>query len=438
MGRPFYVSEFGDWGLPDMPALDDPAFWDTRAIYADALSGTLWPATIGRFVRETQRYQGVSDRLQTEVWRRHDDIGGYCLTELTDVPHELNGLLDLHRNPKPLAMAEMARANQTVLPMLELPSLVAASGEEVRGEVHVANDGPALEDVEVEVRFGDTAPPVAASDIPAIDAQALDLDAISDRFTESLTAVRSDRLAAHAVAHLGPVTVVVPDAPGNHDLVLRLRAGGELVSENRYPIHIVDRRPVVRSDIEALVIEEGELDASSGTAARTALDEGGIVVVFAQSPDAAAHYPVPVQLDEVQTTWGSTVFHFTTDHGALPSLPRRNVLVAEDSTVQATSVVSRIDGRAFPDTPVVIAFKPVPGAMAGTIVGSHGVGRGRLITCQYRLRDRASSGDVAASALRDDILRWATVPREVLAPEPRVKDDGRAMTLYRFETAVAR
>ena len=70
MGRPFLVSEFGDWGLPDMPRLDDPAFWDTRSLYQTALAATLWPGTIGRFVRETQRYQGLSDRLQTEVWRR--------------------------------------------------------------------------------------------------------------------------------------------------------------------------------------------------------------------------------------------------------------------------------------------------------------------------------------------------------------------------------
>src|SRR6059058_3291776 len=43
LDRPFFVSEFGDWGLPAMPALDSPAFWDTRAIYERALRANLWP-----------------------------------------------------------------------------------------------------------------------------------------------------------------------------------------------------------------------------------------------------------------------------------------------------------------------------------------------------------------------------------------------------------
>ena len=115
VGMPLYITEFGDWGLPEMPHLSDAPFWDTREIYAAGLAATLWPATVERFVRETQRYQGLSDRLQIEVFRRHDHIGGYCLTELTDVPHELNGLLDLLRRPKPIAIREIARANQTCL-----------------------------------------------------------------------------------------------------------------------------------------------------------------------------------------------------------------------------------------------------------------------------------------------------------------------------------
>ncbi len=70
-----------------MPLLQEPPFWDSRQVYAGGLAGTLWPGSIARFIIETQRYQGVSDRLQAEVFRRHDHIGGYCVTELTDVTH---------------------------------------------------------------------------------------------------------------------------------------------------------------------------------------------------------------------------------------------------------------------------------------------------------------------------------------------------------------
>ena len=461
LGRPFYVSEFGDWGLPDMPALADPAFWDTRAIYEVGLTSTLWPSTIGRFIRETQRYQGLADRLQAEVWRRHDDIGGYCLTELTDVPHELNGLLDLHRRPKPLAVAEVSRANQPVLPMLELATLVAEAGAPLAAQVHVANDGPALEAVDVELRFGDSTEPLAMDELAAVPGATPDLDAFADRFSESVCGVLDvPNVDAHGVSHLGAVSIVAPAVPGNHDLLVRLRAGGELVAENRYPIHVVSTEPAavtvracasartlaalsavgasVADGGDVLVVGEGDLDADAGDAARHVLAEGGVVVVLAQAPPAAEHFPVPVELVEVATAWGSTVFHFTTDHGALPSLPRRNVLVAEDSTVQATSVVGAVAGAAFPDTPVVIAFKPVPGALTGTVVGALDADRGRLVLCQYRLVDRADDGDVAARALLADVLRWASVPAPVMDARRETKADGRSTTTYRWTDERAR
>src|SRR5215216_7298349 len=134
-----------------MPELPEPPFWDTREAYASAVAEMLWPGSVQSFVEETQRYQGVSDRLQAELFRRHDRLSGYCLTELTDVPHELNGLLDLHRRPKQAAVEELKRANQPVLPMLDLRSFVVVAGEVVDAPLHVANDGPAVRDVVVDV-----------------------------------------------------------------------------------------------------------------------------------------------------------------------------------------------------------------------------------------------------------------------------------------------
>ncbi len=459
MGRPFFVSEFGDWGLPEMPLLPDPPFWDTRETYAAGLTGTLWPSTVARFVTETQRYQGLSDRLQTEVWRRHDDIGGYCLTELTDVPHELNGLLDLHRRPKKLAVAETTRANQKVLPMLELDSLVASAGQLLRACVHVANDGPALSEVVIEARFGDSASPLPLDRLLSLNGSNLDSAMVEDRFGESVAELYTTGVAGYRATSLGELSLAAPAVPGSHDLVLRLWAGGVAVAENRYPVHVVDVRPVdkpfrtlgpsiaetaLRSvgaatgDTGPVVVGEGALDGGAKEQLVALLAAGETVLVLAQPPDAAPHFPTPVSLEPLVTAWGSTVFHFTTDNGALPCLPRRNVLVAEDSTIQATTVVASIAGERFPDTPVVIAYKPVPGAITGTIVGSHPVGAGQLIVCQYRLCERVLRGDAAARALLADLLRWASVPRPVLHRQARPMADGRSSTSYTWTVEAAR
>ena len=180
------------------------------------------------------------------------------------------------------------------------------------------------------------------------------------------------------------------------------------------------------------IVVEGALDADGGRRMAEILDGGGTVLALAQAPEQAVHFPVPVELTPVATKWGSSVFHFTTDEGVLTAFPRRAVLVAEDSTVQASSVVSEIADAPFPQTPVVIAYKPVPAAMAGTVVGAHTVGRGRLILCQYRLAEPASRGDAAALALLADLLRWAAEPRRVLAKERLTMSDGRTATRYSF------
>jgi len=442
--RPLFVTEFGDWGLPDMPVVADPPFWDSREVYAAGLAGTLWPGSIPRFIIETQRYQGLADRLQAEVYRRHEHIGGYCLTELTDVPQELNGLLDLFRRPKRIAVEEMTRANQVVLPMLDLDSLAVSAGGPVRAPLHVANDGPALTDVTVEARFG-TAPATSGDEILGLEVR------------ESV--IRLGDVEGWTAGRFGVLEVTAPRVPGSHDLILRLLAGGEQVAENRYPIYVVApvEQPVpirvlgegrtasalLAAGVAAggtdgpAVVAEDALDSAVGVEVRARLAQGEVVVILAQPAEAAAHYPVAVELEALTSVWGSTVFRFTTDHGAIPTLPRRAVLVAEDSTVQSASVVSRVGDGLFPETPVVIAYKPVPGAMTGTVLGSHPVGPGRLVFCQYRLTDRAASGDATACALLADVLRWAASPRPVMHRDSHVKVDGRRLIAYSWTDLVA-
>jgi len=456
--RPLFVTEFGDWGLPDMPLVADPPFWDSRAVYAAGLAVTLWPGSIPRFIIETQRYQGLADRLQAEVYRRHEHIGGYCLTELTDVPQELNGLLDLFRRPKRIAVEEMTRANQVVLPMLDLDSLAVSADGLVRAPLYVANDGPALADVTVEARFGDTAPVLSLEELLRLDSRELPPETVVERSRDTESVVRLGDVEGWTASRFGPLEVTAPSVPGSHDLVLRLLAGGVAVAENRYPIHVVApvEQPVPvqvlgegRTATALLaagiacgkngpaVVAEDALDAAVGVEVRARLAQGGVVVILAQPTEAAPHYPVPVELEALTSVWGSTVFRFTTDHGAVPTLPRRAVLVAEDSTVQSASVVSRVGDALFPDTPVVIAYKPVPGAMTGTVLGSHPVGAGRLVFCQYRLTDRAAAGDATACALLADVLRWAASPRPVMHRDDQVKDDGRRLIAYSWTDEVA-
>ena len=399
-GRPLFVTEFGDWGLPAMPAREDPPFWWQGGYYAEALAATPWPGSLDDFTTGTQRYQGLADRIQAEVLRRHDHIGGWCVTELTDVPHELNGLLDLERNPKPPAVAELARLNQPALPMLRLTSFAAVAGGMLTAPLHVANDGPALPGAIVRVSLGD-----------------------------GVAEIRGD-LPGFTPTALGEVVLPVPATPGHAELVLELIAGGRTVSRNSYPLTVV-ARPDLPVPVElvgagpaeaaierlgaavdelahpVLVVAEGALGAAAGRVARERLDAGGTVVVLAQEPGAAGHYPVPAELFPIDIAWGSSVFNFTTAAPRLRSLPPGRVLTTEVTTVFPSSWLTRLGDGAWPESVAVAAFKPVPDAVTGTVAGALPVGPGRLVACQLRLAAPAAAGDPAALALLSDLLRWA-------------------------------
>jgi len=217
LGRPLFVTEFGDWGLPELAeAGGERPFWSPAGWYAEAIAALPWPGSAAELIAGTQRHQGLSDRLQAEVVRRHAHLGGWCLTELTDVPWELNGLFDLERRPKAPALAELSRASQAVLPMLELYRLAVAAGGRLAAPLHVANDGPPLPEVTVQVTLGGEQAVVEAGTLPGWTATAV-----------------------------GPVDLAVPPTPGPHEVALRLLSAGREVATNTYPVRAVTTVPPV-------------------------------------------------------------------------------------------------------------------------------------------------------------------------------------------------
>ena len=117
--EPLIVSEFGNWGLPDMAKLragyggNDPWWFETGW---DRGSGEVYPhgidqrfrlyhldkvfPTLADLTAASQRMQFVALKYEIEQMRLHASIVGYVITEFTDVHWECNGLLDMCRNPK--------------------------------------------------------------------------------------------------------------------------------------------------------------------------------------------------------------------------------------------------------------------------------------------------------------------------------------------------
>ena len=391
--HPLLVSEFGDWGLPatDRPAEQPPPFWWAGDRLAEAIQTLPWPGSVAEFIEGTQRYQGISDRLQGEVLRAHRAVAGWCLTELTDVPQEYNGLWDLDRRPKPAALTEIRRLCQPVLPIVPRRSWTLRAGAPLDLPVVVSRDGGTA--------------PQPATLTARLDGEVLDKRPLS--------------LPQHGTTQPVTVTGTAPVVPGEYELILQVDAGGVMV-ENSYQVQVVKPVTVVgayevagqipietvgaRTGNGPLIIGEGALSPHTAARARAVLAAGGDVLVLAQPAANAVWLPIPATAVDIATEWGSTPFLFTTADPGLPGLPGGRVLTTEAMPVVPDTVWSTLDGQPWPARTLIGLYKPYPGQITGTVLGAHPVGPGWLWLCQLPLNHAAGHGEPLALALLADLL----------------------------------
>lgn len=400
--RPLFVSEFGDWGLPDLDRTDH-GFW----AYGEQLSGVIeasaWSGNAAAFVEGTQRYQGLADRLQIEIFRSTQGVVGWCLTELTDVPHEFNGLFDLHRNPKSAALDEIARACQPVLPVIRRTSWTTDAGAAFEAEVLVVNDGPALEGCHLSVLLGD---------------QQLDLDI--------------GVVGAHSVTGPIAVRVDVPETIGTTRLELAVESERQRHGANQYPLHAVAAASHSKlllkailgdgaleralglvgvdtyvGDGDLIVVSEGALDENSAAIVSQSLQHGRNVLLLAQPATSWDFLPIPAAMTDLTTQWGSTPFVFTTDVAGLASLPAETVLTTEILEVTPDAVWTTFAGGSVVVETIVGVLKPPPEPVLGTVVGSLPVGEGWLTVCQLPLVESVAAGSALAVALVGELVGYA-------------------------------
>lgn len=114
---PLIVSEFGNWGLPDPDQLKeggrDPWWFENGLDWGD---GIVYPhgmrqrfdywrlgdvfGDFATFVNSHQKHMALSLAYEITTMRLDARVGGYVITEFTDVHWECNGLMDMQRNIK--------------------------------------------------------------------------------------------------------------------------------------------------------------------------------------------------------------------------------------------------------------------------------------------------------------------------------------------------
>ncbi len=240
--EPLVVSEFGNWGLPDLDQLyagyggREPWWFETGHDWGQ---GVVYPhgveerfrayhmqrayGSLQALIRGSQRLQAQAFKAQIEEMRRHPSLQGYVVTEFTDVHWEANGVLDMHRNPK-LVAGELPRYNADDLVFAQLNRTTYASGEDVRLRVFLSHySGRPLDGARVEWQMP------AAGNAGAFGMAALEPGSVAPVGTVRFTAPRVENAGSHRV-HLRLVA-----------------ADGEVLNENDHELWFFPPRRSRRS-----------------------------------------------------------------------------------------------------------------------------------------------------------------------------------------------
>lgn len=138
------LAALADGSQESFPVKLGPDYVVDKALYAD----TAHPRTGVPMLNSeygagfTSLERGWHLRWQTQELRRHDRFAGYVYTELTDVEHEMAGLLDADRRPKDHGGVHAADVNADTVLVVDI--VPAAAGADLP-----STDAPVIFDVRV-------------------------------------------------------------------------------------------------------------------------------------------------------------------------------------------------------------------------------------------------------------------------------------------------
>jgi len=429
--EPLIVSEFGVWGLPD---IDDVVqggpepFWMEYGLgfyegvayphgvkdrfqrwHFDTLFGGWRP-----FVEATQWRQYYALKYQIETIRQRPQLDGYVITELTDVHWEVNGVMDMARNPRVFHEAlAWLNADTFITPRSERFAFWA--GEEVAVDLILSHQqGEPLQNV------------VSRWQLAAGGARG---------------SAEAEHLQAGDVLDLSPAVFCAPDVETAVQDRLRLAVNSEsdTVAQNHLVLKFLPRRdgppvrgvrvwaplPSVARHLRGLGYEvvdtlaQADLCVVNGLTDETAAfgREGGSVLLLADGPDAVGSYFPRVDIFSPQmkprkrdgTPWSGywvTAFSWLRRDGPFARIPGDLFLDQSFERVIPDYVLEGFSPGEFEERVYAGIFVGWVNKMA-TLIGERRYGRGRVVLTTFRLLNDPPGADPIAATLLDGLIELA-------------------------------
>ncbi len=234
--EPLLVSEFGNWGLPDVTKLyagnggTTPWWFDTGLERGDEI---VYPRGIEQRFKNyhldqvfpslsalseaSQHLQYEALKYEIEQIRRYTGIQGYVITEFTDLHWECNGLLDMYRNPKVYhSRLKEVNADDLLIPLWERTTFSAD------------------ETCEMEIIFSHYSPVEIKEAVLSWEVSGPELPVISDQLSVGQT-------VAYQVNELGVVRFDIPHVhhPTRARLNLRLVSAEKVITASEQELYVL-------------------------------------------------------------------------------------------------------------------------------------------------------------------------------------------------------
>lgn len=425
--EPLIVSEFGNWGLPDIDKLYEgnggtaPWWFDSGL---DWNNGVVYPRGIEQRFREyhlnrvfpsltalseaSQRLQFEALKFQIENMRAHANLQGYVITELTDVHWEVNGLLDMYRNPKVYhSLLHTFNADDVLIPHWE--RLTYSAGEVCTMQIffsHYSSLEITEPVLEWELTGGDLV--LSGLQFPARE------------------------LSPFGVTELGVVSFETPQVsqPTTARLELKLFSGERLIASTQQDIYVFpelspsgDGQPVFARELQAPLEKLGysvtdDLSQAS-VAVVTVLDDtlrefilhGGRVLLLAEDDDALQmHIPYTYIKARKNTAWEGD-WASTFGWHRFDTLPTGGTVNFAFSGLTPEHVISSgFSARDF-------AFNVYAGLFVGWLhkpvptIARRRIGQGEVLISTFRLSRNLNTNPLAMY-LFAELMELVNAPRE--------------------------
>ncbi|MFL6213371.1 MAG: glycoside hydrolase family 2 protein [Blastocatellia bacterium] len=429
--EPLIVSEFGNWGLPRLP--QQLPWWFPRDFGGRAVTR---PAGVfDRFkefkfdrlfkdfnalAEESQWHQFISLKHEIEEMRRHDSIQGYVITEFTDINWEVNGLMDMWRNPKVYA-SELAKIQQPDVILARFPKRNLTSGERIKFELLLSH--------------------YSNKDLSGVTWRASSAQGISGSVTlDQLIkkgSVESFQTMADSMAQVYLAPTV--DRPRRERLTFELRGrDGKLIAENSYDLFIYPKAQPAKNTTVIFYDPTGHDPAlhraltaagysfASGNSAdkqgvmiatkldervRQHLDAGGRAIILADAkeslPANASLKVTPRAGSDLDGNWVTNFNWVNTDAAPFNEVAFSKLLGFEASSVIPQFIIQGVNGVDYTDVLSGIFYGWLNNNAALAVQVQ--AGKGKALVTTYRFKEYGA--EPYATRLLDAMIRYVSGPQ---------------------------